>query len=323
MASDARSIASLTISFGLVAIPVKLYSATIAAERISFNMLHKPDGSRLKQQYVCAADGKVVDRSEIVKGYEFAKDQYVIFTPEEIKELEEAGSSATDIGEFVPLESVDPVYFERTYYLAPDKGGSKPYTLLVTALRESGQCAIGRYAARGREHIVVIRPLGEGLAMHQLHFQAEVRPIKDLGIEPASVSEAELKLARQLIGQQSAKTFDAASYVDEFKGRVEAAIQKKVEGKEISLAQVPAARKSGNVIDLMDMLRASLESRGSADRGTRDSGARAGGAGDGGARNGTQDGGARELGARKPPRRAAKVPKRAAKSGTARKSSRG
>jgi DNA end-binding protein Ku len=285
MASDARSIASLTISFGLVAIPVKLYSATIAAERISFNMLHKRDGSRLKQQYVCATEGTVVDRSEIVKGYEFAKDQYVMFTPEEIKELEEAGSSAIDIGEFVPLESVDPVYFERTYYLAPDKGGSKPYTLLVTALRETKQCAIGKWAARGREHIVVIRPIDKGLAMHQLHFQAEVRPIADLVIEPANVSEAELKLARQLIGQQSAKTFDAASYVDEFKGRVEAAIQKKVEGKEISLAEKPAAAKQGgNVIDLMDMLRASLESRGSSD-----------------------------LSARKPPKRAPKAPRRAAK----------
>ncbi len=288
MASDARSIASLTISFGLVAIPVKLYSATLTAEKISFNMLHKRDGSRLKQQYVCIAEGKVVDRADIVKGYEFAKDQYVMFTPEEIKELEEAGSSSIDIGEFVPLESVDPVYFERTYYLAPDKGGSKPYTLLVTALRDTGQCAIGRWAARGREHIVVIRPMDKGLAMHQLHFQAQVRPIKDLGIEPAAVSDAELKLARQLIDQQSAKTFDPGSYVDEFKGRVEAAIQKKVEGKQISLSERPAATaKSSNVIDLMDMLRASLESRGSSD-----------------------------LKARKPPKRAAKAP-------AARKSSRG
>ena len=311
--AEARSIASLTISFGLVAIPVKLYSATIAAERISFNMLHRKDGSRLKQQYVCAQEGTVVDRSEIVKGYEFAKDQYVMFTNEEIKELEEAGSSEIGIGEFVPLESVDPVYFERTYYLAPDKGGAKPYTLLVTALQESGQCAIGKWAARGREHVVVIRPLDTGMAMHQLHFQAEVRPMKDLGIEPANVSEAELKLARQLSGQQSTKLFDAASYVDEFKGRVEAAIQKKVEGKEISLAEKPAARQGGgNVIDLMDMLRASLQARGSSDAAARN----------GSGRNGAA---AAELEARKPPKRAAKVPAKrtAAKSGAARKSSRG
>jgi DNA end-binding protein Ku len=311
--ADARSIASLTISFGLVAIPVKLYSATIAAERISFNMLHKKDGSRLKQQYVCAQEGIVVDRSEIVKGYEFAKDQYVMFSNEEIKELEEAGSSEIGIGEFVPLDSVDPVYFERTYYLAPDKGGAKPYTLLVSALRESGQCAIGKWAARGREHVVVIRPMDVGLALHQLHFQAEVRSMRDLGIEPANVSEAELKLARQLIGQQSANVFDAGSYVDEFKGRVEAAIQKKVEGKEISLAERPAATKGGgNVIDLMDMLRASLQARGSSDTAA--------------ARNGSaRNGGGGELEARKPPKRAAKVPAKrtAAKSGAARKSSRG
>jgi len=298
MATDARSIASLTISFGLVAIPVKLYTATVAAERISFNLLHKADGSRLKQQYVCLADGKVVDRSEIVKGYEFAKDQYVMFTPEEIKELEEAGSAAIDIGEFVPLESVDPVYFDKTYYLAPDKGGPKPYTLLVTALHETKQCAIGRWAARGREHIVVIRAMQKGLAMHQLHFEAEVRPITSLGIEPAAVSDGELKLARQLIGQQSAKTFDAASYVDEFKGRVEAAIQKKVEGKEVTLSDKPAAApKSGNVIDLMEMLRASLQARGPAD-------------GKG------ADAKVADVKARKPP-------KRAAKSTAARKSSRG
>jgi DNA end-binding protein Ku len=305
MATDARSIASLTISFGLVAIPVKLCSATIAAERISFNLLHKSDGSRLKQQYVCLADGKVVERTEIVKGYEFAKDQYVMFTPQEIKELEEAGSSAIDIAEFVPLESVDPVYFDRTYYLAPDKGGPKPYTLLVTALRETKQCAIGRYAARGREHVVIIRALNKGLAMHQLYFQAEVRPITDLGIEPAAVSEAELKLARQLIGQQSTKKFDAASYVDEFKGRVEAAIQKKVEGKQITLSEKPsAAPTGGNVIDLMEMLRASLQSRGTAATAAATTVGAAGADA------------AADIKTRKPP-------KRAAKSATARKSSRG
>src|SRR6186713_2522709 len=141
--AEARSIASLTISFGLVAIPVKLYSATVAAGRISFNMLHAKDGSRLKQQYICAKEGKVVERNEIVKGYEFAKDQYVIFTPEEMKALEEAGSHSVDVTEFVPLESIDPVYFDRAYYVAPDKGGAKPYTLLARALRLTGRCALG------------------------------------------------------------------------------------------------------------------------------------------------------------------------------------
>ena len=260
--AEPRSIASLTIAFGLVAIPVKLYSATSSAEKIAFNLLRKKDGSRLKQQYVAATDGKLVERSEMAKGYEFAKDQYVIFTNEEIKALEEAGSGAIDIAEFVPLESVDPVYFERTYYLAPDRGGAKPYTLLAAALADSKRCAIGKWASHGREHIVVIRAVATGLAMHQLHFQAEVRQIESVLQAPAQVSPAELKLARQLIDQQAAEGFDPAQYVDEFKSRVEAAIQQKVNGKEISLTAVPtAASNSGNLIDLTQMLKASLEAR--------------------------------------------------------------
>jgi DNA end-binding protein Ku len=262
MATQARSIASLTISFGLVAIPVKLYSATQSSERISFNLLRAKDGSRVKQQYVAVADGKQVERTEMVKGYEFAKDQYVMFSPEELKALEDTTTHAIDIGQFVPLESVDPVYFDGTYYLAPDKGGAKPYTLLATALLKTGQCAIGRWVSRGKEHIVVIRPMQDGLAMHQLHFKEQVRELKDLGIEPAPVSEPELKLAQQLIDHLAAKRFDPNEYHDEFKGRVETAIQKKVEGKQISLAEAPAASTSGNVIDLMEALRASIDARG-------------------------------------------------------------
>src|ERR1035438_4793075 len=263
MATQARSIASLTVSFGLVAIPVKLYSATVSAERISFNLLRHKDGSRVKQQYIAVNDGKPVERSEMVKGYEFAKDQYVMFSPEELKALEDTTSHAIDIGQFVPLESVDPVYFDGTYYLAPDKGAAKPYTLLATALRKAHQCAVGRWISRGKEHIVVIRPVGDGLAMHQLHFKAEVRDLKDLGVEAAPVSEPELKLAQQLIDHLATKRFDPNEYADEHKARVEAAIQKKVEGKEISLAEGPATAKGGNVIDLMEALRASIDARGS------------------------------------------------------------
>jgi DNA end-binding protein Ku len=263
MATQARSIASLTISFGLVAIPVKLYSATVSSERISFNLLRQKDGSRVKQQYVAVNDGKLVERAEMVKGYEFAKDQYVMFRPEELKALEDTTSHAIDIGQFVPLESVDPLYFDGTYYLAPDKGGAKPYTLLATALRKARQCAVGRWISRGKEHIVVIRPIEDGLAMHQLHFKAEVRDLKDLGIEPAVVSEPELKLAHQLIDHLAAKRFDPNEYADEHRARVQAAIQKKVEGKEVSIAEGPVAAASGNVIDLMAALRASIDARGS------------------------------------------------------------
>lgn len=261
MATQARSIASLTISFGLVAIPVKLYSATVTSERISFNLLRKKDGSRVRQQYTAVNDGKIVERSEMVKGYEFSKDQYVMFTPSELKALEETTTHSIDIGQFVPLESVDPVYFAGTYYLAPDRGGAKPYALLATALREAKLCAVGRWISRGRENVVVVRPLEGGLAMHQLHFQAEVRGMKDLGIEPAAVSGPELKLAEQLINHLAAKRFEPAEFHDEFKRRVEAAIEQKVKGKEISLAEAPVADAGNNVIDLMAALKASLNAR--------------------------------------------------------------
>jgi DNA end-binding protein Ku len=259
----ARSIGSLTVSFGLVSIPVKLYSATESSRAISFNMLHKADGSRLKQQYVCVKDGAVVERDDIVKGYEFAKDQYVIFTPEELKALEEAGTHSADIAEFVPLESVDPVYFDKAYYLAPDKGGTKPYALFTRALRESKRCALGRWAARGKQYIVMIRPVEDGLIMQQLLYAGEVRSIKDLDIPNTEVKDGELKLAHQLIEQQSSDTFNPDAYTDDVRARIEAAIQKKVEGQEITLAD-GAEAGGAQVIDLMEALRASLERKGAA-----------------------------------------------------------
>jgi DNA end-binding protein Ku len=254
----ARSIASLTVSFGLVAIPVKLYSATRSTGSIHFNLLHKKDGSRLKQQYVCLKEGTVVEREDIVKGYEFAKDQYVMFTPEEIKALEEAGTKSIDVEEFVPLETVDPVYFNTTYYLAPDKGGAKPYNLFATALRESQRCAVGRWATRGREYVVILRAMQNALVLHQLHFAPEVVSITDLEIEDLEAREAELKLAQQLIDQQTSERFEPTAYTDEVKARIEAAIQKKVEGEQITLAE-PRPAGDGKVIDLMEALRASLK----------------------------------------------------------------
>ena len=255
----ARSIGSLTVSFGLVAIPVKLYTATQSANTISFNLLHNKDGSRLKQQYVCQKEGVVVERDEIVKGYEFAKDQYVRFTPEEIKALEEVGTHAVEISEFVPIESVDPVYYDKTYYLAPDKGAAKPYALLTEALKQSGRCAVGRWATRGKGYIVILRPVGDVLAMQQLHYAADVRPASEVEIPKPEVKPAELKLAQQLIDQQAAAGFDPTAFKDETRARIEAAIQKKVEeGTEISVTERPAEGE-GKVIDLMDALRASLE----------------------------------------------------------------
>ena len=265
----ARSIASLTISFGLVSIPVNLYSATESSKAISFNMLHKTCGSRLKQQYLCIKEEIPVAREDMVKGYEFSKDQYVRFSPEELKAMEEAGTQTADITEFVPIESIDPVYFDKAYYLGPDKGGAKPYALLAKALAESDRCAIGRWAARGKQYIVMIRPLGsplpgtgsksDGLVMQQLLYADEVRSIKDVEIPPTEVKPAELKLAQQLIEAQASEAFDPKQYKDEVRARIEAAIQKKVEGQEITLAEEPAA--SAQVIDLMEALRASLEKK--------------------------------------------------------------
>jgi DNA end-binding protein Ku len=258
----ARSVGSLTISFGLVSIPVKLFSATESSKSISFNLLHKDCGSRLKQQYICVKEEIPVAREDMVKGYEFAKDQYVMFSAEELKSLEEAGTHSADITEFVPLESVDPVYFDKAYYVAPDKGGAKPFALFSQALRESGRCALGRWAARGKQYIVMFRAVDDGLVMQQLLYAEEVRSIKDVEIPPIEVKPAELKLAQQLIEQQSSETFDPSGYTDEVRARIEAAVQKKVEGQEITMADAPEG--GAQVIDLMEALRASLERKGAA-----------------------------------------------------------
>lgn len=257
----ARSIASLTITFGLVAIPVKLYSATEASKTIHFNLLHKTCGSRLKQQYMCAREDVPVGRDEMAKGYEFAKDQYVMFSNEELKALEEAGTGAADVDEFVPIAAVDPVFFDKAYYLAPDKGGAKPYALFQKALRESKRCAIGRWAARGKQYIVMIRPASDGLVMQQLLYANEVRPISEVDIPHMDVKDAELKLAQQLIDQQSSNKFDPTQYHDEVTERIEKAVQKKVEGEEVTLAE-PVEHGGAQVIDLMEALRASLARKG-------------------------------------------------------------
>jgi len=269
----ARSFASVTISFGLVSIPVDVYSAEVASNRISFNLLHAKDGARVKQQYVCALDGEVVERSAMIKGYEYEKDRYVMFKPEEIKALEEAGSKAVNIIEFVPLETVDPVYFDRTYLLAPSKHGGKPYALLNEAMRQTKLCAIGRWAARGREYVVIVRPLDTGMVMHQLFFKDEVRGIREIGMADApQLSAGELKLAKALIEQTTAKRFDPNEFHDEFRARVEAAIDRKIKsGKEIShfeTSDASEAAPSTNVVDLMEILQRSLKSKATAPKET-------------------------------------------------------
>ncbi len=253
----ARALSTGTISFGLVSIPVKVYSATDSGAAISFNMLHKDCGSRLKQQYLCIKDEVVVPRDEMVKGFEFAKDQYVVMTNEELKELEEKSTQSIDITEFVPLSQVDPVYFDKAYFLGPDKGGDKAYRLLGSALKESGRCALARYAARGKMYLVMIRPTADDrLVMQQLHYQDEVRDSKEIAIPDTVVKQPELQLALQIIEQGAKETFDPSGYEDETKQRIQEVIDRKIGGQEISVAPVEEPR--AQIIDLMEALKASL-----------------------------------------------------------------
>ena len=253
----ARSIASLTLSFGLVSIPVKLYSATETASAVRFNLLAK-DGSRLKQQYVSESDQSVVPRAEMVKGYEFEKDRFVLFGADELKALEEASSPAIEIMAFIPEKSVDPLYYDKAYLLAPDKRGGKPYALLAEAMRQSGRCALAKWAWKSKQYVVQVRPVEDGLVLQQLLYADEVRSLKDLQIEPVSVTPAELQLALQLIDQISEEAYDPAKYEDEEKKRILAAIDQKIAGQQVVASVRHEEPSSAQVIDLMDALRASL-----------------------------------------------------------------
>jgi len=253
---SARPIAAGTISFGLVSIPVKLYAAADASAAVSFNMLHAKDGARLKQQYTCTRDGEIVSRDQMVKGYEFSKDRYVTFTPEELKALEEQSTQSIEVVEFVPISKVDPVYFDRTYYVGPDKGGAKAYALLSKVMEETKRVALARYAARGKMYLVMLRPVDGGMAMQQLYYADEVRPFSEVPVEPADVSEKELDLAKLLVDQRAANAFKPETYEDDVKKRVLGLIQKKVEGQDISIA--PPESGGGQIIDLMEALKASL-----------------------------------------------------------------
>lgn len=255
-----RSIGSATISFGLVSLPVNLYSSSESAASVSFNMVHKSCGTRLKQQYMCPKDNVVVEKDDIAKGYEFAKGQYVLFSPEEVKALDEKANNAIEISEFVPLEQVDRIYLEKAYFLGPDKGGDRAYRLLARALTETKRAGLGQYAARGKQNLVLVRPLGDVLVMEQLHYQGELRAASEVPVPDAAVKDAELKLACQLIEQAATDEFDASRYTDSVRTRVLEAIQKKVDGQEI-VAEAPAAEEH-KIVDLMEALKASLAKAG-------------------------------------------------------------
>ena len=253
-----RSIGSGAISFGLVSIPVNLYVAA-SSESPSFNLLHAKCGSRIKQQRFCPVCKEVVEREELVKGYEFEKNQYVRLSDDELKALEGAASEAIEISEFVPLSKVDPIYFEKSYYLGPDKGGEKAYRLLTDSMVQAGKVAVAKFVLRGKENLVIIRPAQKGLVMHTMYFFNEVRSFDEIGKgESIKITTPETKLAMRLIEELSNDAFEPEKYEDEYAERVLDLVKKKAEGEEITVSQTPPQR--GNVIDLMEALKKSLGS---------------------------------------------------------------
>jgi DNA end-binding protein Ku len=251
-----RPFASGQIAFGLVSIPVKLFSATEASEKISFNMLHKDCGNRIQQQLFCPKDERTISRDEVVKGYEFARGQYVLFNEEELKMIEEKATQSIEISEFLPKEAIDPIYFAKANYIAPDKGGERAYSLLTKALEQTGRWALAKYAARGKQYLVILRPLGNGMVMQQLFYPNEIRSMDELDLGDAIVKDNELKMAVQLAQMGAADEFHPENYRDEVAERTRALIQRKIEGEEITsnLVEEPKAQ----VIDLMEALKRSL-----------------------------------------------------------------
>ncbi len=263
----AHALGSATISFGLVSVPIKLFSTSESKASVSFNWLHAKCGSRLKQQYWCPKDEETVARDEMVKGYEFSKGQFVTFTPEELKALDEKATNSIDINEFVPLAAIDRIYLERAYFLGPDKGGERAYKLLLEAMKETGRAALGQYAVRGQQYLALIRPMDDHLVMEQLHYADELKSAAEVEIPDTKVKPAELTLAKQLIEQTSTDEFRPEQYKDTVRDRVMEAIQRKVEGQDIT--EEPAEAPQAKIIDIMEALKASLARAGSEEEGPK------------------------------------------------------
>jgi len=242
------------LTFGLISMPVRLFSGA-RSKGISFHMLHRDDHARVKQQLICSEEDKVIDRSEIVKGYEYRKGEYVIIEPEEIKKIEPKTAKAMEILEFVKQEEIDPLYFESSYYLAPDEGGKKPYALLTRALEETEYVAIAKLAMHNREYTVILRPHEHGLVLHTMYYQDEVREMPDIGTDHMNLRESELKVAHQLIEALAAK-WDPTKFHDTFEDNLKKLIKAHLEGKEIKAVEKP--RRLSPPVDLMAALKQSL-----------------------------------------------------------------
>lgn len=253
----ARSIGSGTISFGLVSIPIKLYTAA-SPKGVSFNMLHAKCGSRMKQQYLCPVDNEVVERKDMVRGFEHTKDTYVRFTDEEIKALEAERTNQLELVEFVPASTVDFVSIEKTYYLGPDKGGDRAYALLSQSLERAEKLAVGKFAQRGKENLVLVRPYKKGLVLHEVYYADEVRSFDDVETGGSfDFKPIELDLADKLIEQLAKDSFDASRFKDDYEARVMAAVESKVAGNEVTVTEeAPKAQ----IIDLLEALKRSVAS---------------------------------------------------------------
>jgi DNA end-binding protein Ku len=242
------------LTFGLISLPVRLFAGA-RGERVSFHMLHRDDNVRVKQQLICPAEDKVIDRSETVKGYEYAKGEYVVVEPEEIKKIEPKTAKAMEILEFVKAGEVDPVYFETSYYLIPEEGGRKPYALLVKAMQDSGYLGVAKLTMHNREYTVLLRPYQKGIMLHTMYYQDEIREVEGFGEIKAEIKPAEVKVANQLIEALAAK-WEPEKYSDTFQENVKKLIQARLDGKEVATVEKP--KKMAPVVDLMEALKASL-----------------------------------------------------------------
>ena len=256
----ARAIGASSISFGLVTIPVKLYATSKAGGRISFNWVDRKTGLRVRQQYFNPDNGEVVPREDMVKGYQFAKNQFVLLEPDELKVLEQPRTDAIEIAEFVPADRVERVYRDRAYYLGPDRGGGRAYRLLAAALEKTGRVAIARFATRGKQYLVMVHPYREGLMLEQLRYDTEVRSWDEVPVEDGDINPAELDLAVQMIEQRTSDEFQPGDYTDEVRERQLELIQQKIDGEQITVA--PSAEPQAQIIDLMAALKASIAGEG-------------------------------------------------------------
>ncbi len=251
----AASVWSGYLTFGLISMPVRLFSAA-RSSHVQFNMLHRHDHVRIKQQLYCPQDERVVSRDEIVKGYEYEKGEYVVIEPADIKKIEPKTTKAMEILEFVKSSEIDPVYFESSYYLVPEEAGQRPYALLTRALEESEYVAIAKLAMHNREYTVFLRPTNGGLMLHTMFYENEVRQVEQFGkTSGIELKDAEVKVAHQLVEALAAE-FDPKKYSDTFEENVKKLIQARLEGKEVAAVEKP--RKPAPVVDLMAALKESL-----------------------------------------------------------------